>query len=253
MTPSQSTWISFASQAAGVLYLVSLAALIIRPALGRVPLALGVAAHTAAMVGRGVAVAFFPLTNKFESFSAAALALALVAVVTWRDRRLYTAPMVLLTLASLATAFSFPAVISPPPPLMRTIWYPLHIPLSFMAYALWGAAAAAGLVWFQTGERRWLLRVDRYALIGLGSWSGGMVCGGVWGVLAWGAYFLWDPKVIWSVILWIHYAMFVHLRITPWARTREWIRPALALVGLAWVFVAYVGTSFFFGGSSHAF
>jgi hypothetical protein len=34
---------------------------------------------------------------------------------------------------------------------------------------------------------------------------------------------------------------------------RAWVRPALALAGLALVLVAYVGTSFFFGRSSHAF
>ena len=98
-----------------------------------------------------------------------------------------------------------------------------------------------------------LLQARGDALLGLGLWSGAMVCGGVWGVLAWGAYFLWDPKVIWSVILWIHYAMFVHVRLTPSVRSVTWLRPALALVGLVWVLVAYVGTSFFFGGSSHAF
>ena len=47
--------------------------------------------------------------------------------------------------------------------------------------------------------------------------------------------------------------MFVHLRLTASLRSLKWVRPALALVGMAWVLVAYVGTSFFFGGSSHAF
>ena len=80
-----------------------------------------------------------------------------------------------------------------------------------------------------------------------------MVCGGIWGVLAWGAYFLWDPKVLWSVILWFHYATFIHLRYTPSLKQRYWIRPTLALVGFAFVLIAYVGTSFFFGRSSHSF
>jgi len=80
-----------------------------------------------------------------------------------------------------------------------------------------------------------------------------MVFGGIWGVVAWGAFFLWDPKVIWSVVLWFHFASFIHVRLTPSLMAREWVRPALASVGLVWVFVAYVGTSFFFGASSHAF
>jgi hypothetical protein len=36
-------------------------------------------------------------------------------------------------------------------------------------------------------------------------------------------------------------------------QARPWARPALAIVGFLFVFVAYVGTSFFFGRSSHAF
>jgi len=58
--------------------------------------------------------------------------------------------------------------------------------------------------------------------------------------------------MVWSVILWFHYANFVHLRLTPSLATRSWIRPALASIGLLVVLVAYVGTSFFFGDSNHA-
>jgi len=250
---AQPSWITIAFHAAGALYLLALVAVLFWPRGGRLLTAAGAAAHLAGMVGRGWAVAFFPLTNKYESFSAASLALALVLLATWHHRRLYAGTLLALSIAALAASVTFPSEITPPPPLMRTIWYPLHIPLSFLAYALWAAAAASGASWLLDRDRRWLQAVDRNALLGLGLWSGAMVCGGVWGVLAWGAYFLWDPKVIWSVILWIHYAMFVHVRLTPSVRSVTWLRPALALVGLVWVLVAYVGTSFFFGGSSHAF
>jgi ABC-type transport system involved in cytochrome c biogenesis permease subunit len=64
---------------------------------------------------------------------------------------------------------------------------------------------------------------------------------------------MWDPKVIWSVILWFHYAAFVHVKLTPSFLDRPGARPALAVVGFVLVLVAYVGTSFFFRGSSHAF
>jgi hypothetical protein len=43
------------------------------------------------------------------------------------------------------------------------------------------------------------------------------------------------------------------LRLTPSLQARPWVRPALALCGFAFVLVAYVGTSFLFGRSSHAF
>jgi ABC-type transport system involved in cytochrome c biogenesis permease subunit len=220
---------------------------------GRWMLVAGIALHLVALVARGLAIEFFPLTNKLESFSAASLAMAIVTALTWREVRLYVVPLLGLTCGALGAALMFPLEVSYPPPLMRTLWYPLHVPLSFFAYASWAAAAAAALVWLRKRDARWLGRVDDLALKGFALWSVSMICGGFWGVVAWGAYFMWDVKIIWSVILWFHYASFIHLRLTPSLEGRPWIRPALAVVGFVWVLVAYVGTSFLFGRSSHAF
>ncbi len=219
----------------------------------RALVALGAAVHLAATVGRGLAIGFFPLTNKMESFSAAALATAIVAAIAWRPARAYVLPLLAVLAAATAAAVALPGDLRWPPPLMRTIWYPLHVPLSFLAYASWAAAACAALAWWARPDGEWLALVDRLALWGLVLWSLAMVTGGVWGVVAWGAWFMWDPKVIWSVILWFHYAAFVHVKLTPSLQPRAWVRPALAVAGFAFVLVAYVGTSFFFGRSTHAF
>jgi ABC-type transport system involved in cytochrome c biogenesis permease subunit len=240
-------WASAAGYAAAFL------AAAIRPVLGRPLLAAGIAVHLAVTVARGVAIGFFPLTNKMESFSASALAVAIVAAVAWRPSRAYLLPLLAVLGAAMAAALSFPGDLRWPPPLMRTIWYPLHVPLSFAAYAAWAAAAAAAVAWWRGAEGDWLPFVDRLALWGFVLWSLGMVTGGVWGVLAWGAWFMWDPKVVWSVILWFHYATFVHVKLAPSLQGRLWLRPALAVAGFLFVLVAYVGTSFFFGRSSHAF
>jgi ABC-type transport system involved in cytochrome c biogenesis permease subunit len=213
----------------------------------------GVALHLAASAGRGWMIGFLPLTNKFESFSAAALCIAIVAFVGWGAGRAYDLMLLGAGLAAFAAALSFPTELGFPPPLMRTVWYPIHVPLSFFAYALWIAAGAASTVWLVRPDPDALRRIDRLALQGFALWSLSMIAGGLWGVVAWGAYFLWDPKVVWSVILWFHYATFIHVRLTPSLASREWVRPVLALVGVLWVLVAYVGTSFLFGVSSHAF
>jgi ABC-type transport system involved in cytochrome c biogenesis permease subunit len=234
-------------------YVAALLVCLIRPAAARPVAALGLLAHLAATVQRAVALRFFPLTNKMESFSAASLAVAVVILATWRNVRLYVVPLLAVAVASLAAALRFPGEIAYPPPLMRTIWYPLHVPLSFLAYGTWAAAAAVGLVWFRDRDEQLIFAVDRLALNGFALWSLAMICGGVWGVLAWGAYFLWDVKVVWSVILWFHYATFVHLRFAPPPWNRPALRVALAVVGFVWVFIAYVGTSFLFGRSSHSF
>jgi len=234
-------------------YAVALVLAFVRPALSRGALAAGLAAHLGWLLWRGIAIGFFPLTNKAESFSAAAFAMGLVLLAGFVPKRAFVVPQVLFTLAAAVAAALFPQELTEPAGLLRTIWYPLHVPLSFLALATWIAAAAAGLSFRLGGDRAFLLRTDRFALQGFGLWSAAMICGGIWGVRAWGAYFMWDPKMIWSVLLWFHYAAFVHLRLAPSLSSRPWIRPALAWVGVAWIFVAYVGTSFFFGKSSHAF
>jgi ABC-type transport system involved in cytochrome c biogenesis permease subunit len=246
-------WLARLLWAAAGAYALALVAAVARPKLARPALALGVGLHLAATVARGVAIEFFPLTNKMESFSTAALAIALVAAVAFRPARAYLLPVLAVLGAAMAAALALPSDLRWPPPLMRTIWYPLHIPLSFLAYASWAAAAAAALAWWARRDGEWLALVDRLALWGFALWSLSMVTGGIWGVVAWGAYFLWDPKVIWSVILWFHYAAFVHVKLTPSLQARPWARPALAVLGFLLVLVAYVGTSFFFGRSSHAF
>ena len=185
---------------AWIAYVAAWAAGFIWPRVSRWILGAGVVAQLAGSVGRGVLIEFFPLTNKFESFSAAALCIAIVALATWSPRRLYNQTVLLVALAAFGAASRFSMDLGYAPPLMRTIWYPLHVPLSFLSYALWIAAGTAGMVWFVVREPEWLCRVDRWALQGLGLWSLSMIAGGFWGVVAWGAYFVWDPKVIWSVI-----------------------------------------------------
>ena len=246
-------WLGGLLWAAAAFYGGAFVAAALRPRAARGLLAIGVAVHLAGTIGRGLAIEFFPLTNKMESFSAAALAIGIVALVAFRPARAYLLPLLAALGAALAAALAFPGDLRWPPPLMRTIWYPLHIPLSFLAYATWTAAAAAGVAWWTRADDDWLALVDQLARWGLVLWSLAMVTGGVWGVVAWGAYFMWDPKVIWSVILWFHYAAFVHVKLTPSFLDRPGARPALAVVGFVLVLVAYVGTSFFFRGSSHAF
>ncbi|MHB8876665.1 MAG: cytochrome c biogenesis protein CcsA [Myxococcaceae bacterium] len=251
--PVQSPMLSVLLHLALAAYGLAWGLALFRSRFARWPLALGAALHLGWMVMRGLAIGFFPLTNKAESFSAAALAMAVVALVAWNPARAFALTVLTATCAAGAAAAAFPQDLSFPSPLLRTVWYPLHVPLSFLAMAAWIASAAAALCWATGRDRAWLARVDLYALQGFGLWSASMICGGVWGVRAWGVYFMWDPKIVWSVLLWFHYAAFVHLRLTPSLQSRPWVRPALAWAGLVWTLVAYVGTSFFFGKSSHAF
>jgi len=220
----------------------------------RVLLPVALAVHLGGVVLRGVAIEWFPLTNKFESFYGFALAaFAVLHVARDSASRLHRLALFAVGAAFYGWAHSFGHGLVLPPPLMITLWYPLHVPATFLAYALWTSAAGAGLAILAGAPEGPLRRfVEGHAFWGFCAFSVSMVLGGGWGIAAWGAYFLWDPKVVWSVILWLFWAGYVHLRYWPKA-TPVRGRAALAVVGFALLLVAYVGTSFLFANSSHSF
>jgi len=46
-------------------------------------------------------------------------------------------------------------------------------------------------------------------------WTFAVICGAIWAEAAWGRYWGWDPKEIWSFISWVAYAAYLHARATP--------------------------------------
>ncbi len=121
-------WLARLLWAAAAAYALAAVAALLRPRAARPILAAGVALHLGATLARGLAIEFFPLTNKMESFSAAALAMAIVTTVAFRPVRAYLVPLLAVLAAAMAAALAFPGDLRWPLPLMRTIWYPLHVP-----------------------------------------------------------------------------------------------------------------------------
>jgi cytochrome c-type biogenesis protein CcsB len=65
-------------------------------------------------------------------------------------------------------------------------------------------------------------------------WTFAVIAGAIWAEEAWGRYWGWDPKEVWSFVTWVTYAGYLHARATVgWRGTRAAI---LAIVG----FVALV-------------
>lgn len=215
-------------------------------------LGLGVATHLVGVTLRGVEIGWFPLTNKFESFYTFSLSVMMVTLLAQRSpSRLHRLFTFVVGAVFYAVTLKFDNGTFFPPPLMQTIWYPLHVPASFLAYALWVSAAGAGLA-VLFGRRDVGRTVTSHCFWGWCVFSVSMVFGGAWGWVAWGAYFLWDPKVVWSVILWLYYSGFVHLEYWPPGK-RPAVKAVVAVGGVLVMLVAYVGTSFFFVGGSHSF
>lgn len=147
-------------------------------------------------------------------------------------------------------ALRFPAFTMPLPPILRTYWFEGHVALAFFAYALFGIGAILGLL-FLFGKRRILLDFQyRVILVGYTFFSLSMISGGIWGYYAWGTYWLWTPKELWTSILWLFYSLWLHLRLkgAEWDRAISWG----AVVGFAITLFTYLGVSMLMK-SSHSF
>ncbi len=248
--------ISFLAAVAGQAGLSRLAA---RRASGA-GLALGFALHTIALIIRMHDTGHAPMATMFETLVFYAWCSVLVTgivVLRYKERtvELFTVPVAVLALVfGLANA-------GPGGPLsliLKTIWFEIHVTASFAAYALFTLAFAGAVLYlwnsYTRGAERELAKYQdiaaRGVLWGFFLFSASMFSGAVWGYLAWGAYWLWEPKVIWSFIVWFYYAGAMHAYYV-----RSWRGRGLAYAtafGIVVVMFTYLGVSILMK-SSHSF
>ncbi len=173
----------------------------------------------------------------------------------------------------LAVFFIFLSLLSKPhnhplPPVLRTFWFETHVAFSFFSYALFGIAAILGVQYLIEGkkhnppgntpltngdtDRLQIIESLQYKsiLVAYFLFSTAMIFGGIWAFLAWGTYWLWTPKELWTVILWLFYSLYLHARLRNWWAGRP--SAVLGIIGFAVVMFTYLGVSLLMK-SSHTF
>ena len=86
----------------------------------------------------------------------------------------------------------------------------------------------------------------RAIAIGFAFFTVATILGALWAADAWGAYWQWDPKETWALIVWLNYAAWLHLRLMKGLRGTM---PAYwALVGLLVTCFAFLGVNMFLSG-----
>lgn len=211
-------------------------------------LALFLLACTVFFVARAYLKGFFPFTDKIESFITLSVLIVLCGML-YRNKianREFTA-LLLLAFASAAAIFIFEDRIRYPTAYLLTLWYPLHVPLSFAAYGFWFVAGVNALFSFRAWRARDPSLPERPLMTDLNRngfifFTVAMLFGGIWGYLAWGAYFMWDPKLVWSAILWLYYGNLLHIDSLP--AFRRWKIP-LYILGVVMILITFIGTGFF--------
>ncbi len=74
----------------------------------------------------------------------------------------------------------------------------------------------------------------------------GIILGAMWGYVAWGHYWSWDPKETWALITWLIFVAYLHMRIfMGWqGRRLAWI----GLLGAGSVIFTFWGVNFLLSG-----
>jgi len=86
----------------------------------------------------------------------------------------------------------------------------------------------------------------RAIAVGFAFFTVATILGALWAADAWGAYWQWDPKETWALIVWLNYAAWLHMRLIKGLRGT--MAAYWALVGLLITGFAFLGVNMFLSG-----
>ncbi|EYT51043.1 c-type cytochrome biogenesis protein CcsB [Brachybacterium muris] len=208
-------------------------------------------AHTIGVVLRAVATERVPWTNMYE-FAVTSAALVMVCFLVFsirrRDLRVLGTFVVgpILLLLFIAQRFWIVPAAQLTPSLQNSHWLVIHIGVAILATALSIlGAVVAGMQLLQARHERALAgTVDapdasgehwgrfghvldrlpasttleglsfRIHSVGFVCWTFTLIFGSIWAREAWGRYWNWDPKEVWTFVIWVIYAAYLHARAT---------------------------------------
>ena len=218
--------------------------------------------HTVALILRGIAAGRLPMTNQYEFATCFAWALCAVSLVFIRKFRFtvlgaFAMPVVFIIMGYAAMQSRD---IKPLMPALQSGWLAFHVSTAILAYGSYGVTFALGAIYLLRGKmkqggfldqhmpesRKLDLIAYRSVCLGQLFLTVTIVTGAIWAQRAWGSYWNWDPKETWSLVTWIIYAVYLHLRLI-----KSWRgKPAaiFAVIGFICVIFTYIGVNTFLPG-----
>jgi len=229
--------------------LAFLTALLRRPAVRR-PQA-EKAGHILYIFGFAVAVVAFgyrwyhvrhiPFQNLFEVFLSLGMMIYPVSLFCRHILRVggFSADMLIGAIVLLPAGFVFNAEPQQLPPALQSWLFAPHVAVYMLSYIFMAKAACQAvfqLAGFTPNQSEDLLPCEEgtYRMIcaGFPLLTLGLILGSVWGKLAWGDYWGWDPKELWSLASWLVYVGYFHFRYI-FGKTRPRINSIWAVAGMA--------------------
>ena len=225
--------------------------------------AIGAALQTASFAVRWMRVGHGPYLGFYEVASSLVLFTVVAFVIAaWRNPRIAPAgigimPVALLLLGGSMLAQGQEVAMTAK---LSSWWLFVHVAfanLAFGAFALSFGCAIVYVVRNRSADGKWAKRFERlpvqevlenltvrFVLLGFLFWGIMIATGSIWANEAWGRYWGWDPIETWSLVVWIIYAVYLHVRFTlKWEGERlAWfaiIAMPLALFALVGIPLAF--------------
>jgi cytochrome c-type biogenesis protein CcsB len=212
----------------------------------------GTTVLTIGVVLRGIAAGRVPWANMYEFSISGALLILLVYLTSLKikDIRFIGTFVVGFVLIVLFAAVSlFYVEVKTLMPALQSYWLVIHVVVAILATAFFTIAAAFHLSYLvKSGSKSKIMQVfpslealERYAyrfnVVGFVLWSFTLIAGAIWAERAWHRYWGWDTKEVWTFIIWVLYAGYLHAM-----ATRGWNGKRAAWLGL----VAFLSVIFNF-------
>ncbi len=126
-------------------------------------------------------------------------------------------------------------------PNMNTFWFYGYMLLFIAGFSLLSLGAAAGAVFLL--DRRAEHELIQYRLILLGwlLFSLSLVAGSVWFFRAYGVYWLWTAKELWTTVTWFFFSFYLHARLMPSLRGRP--AAVLGVLGFPVMLFSYLAVT----------
>ncbi|MGI6878709.1 c-type cytochrome biogenesis protein CcsB [Microbacterium sp. gxy059] len=228
--------------------------------------------HLGATVLRGLAAGHVPWSNMYEFAMTGTLLVSAVylGVLFWKPLTFIGAFMTGLVTVLLGASSVFYVEIVPLMDPLKSVWLVIHVFVASLSTAFLALAFALSVLQLlqarrerraiedpETARRKSALRTlpsaealegtaYRFAIIGFIFWTFTLIAGSIWAQDAWGRYWGFDTKEVWTFIIWVLYAGYIHARATRgWRGTRSaW----LSIVGFAAVIFNFTIVNVFFEG-----
>jgi len=218
-------------------------------------------------VMRGISDGHVPWSNMYEFTLTSTLIVIGVFLVVQLFARVqfvgaFITGFVTLFLGVAATVWYVP--VTPLPPALQSYWLIIHVFVASLGTGFFAIGAVLSILQLLRQRREhdglaragWLDSIPaaakletlgyRINIIGFVFWTFTLIAGAIWAEHAWGRYWGWDTKEVWTFVIWVVYAGYIHARATRgWRGTRAaW----LAIIGFAAVIFNFTVVNIFFHG-----